>query len=119
MSKLPLVVVAGPTASGKTALAIALAKALDGEVVSADSMQIYKGIPVATACPSMDERDGVTHHLLEYVELSESYSVARYAKDARVAIADIHSRGKMSAMRTRMTSAPRYCVRACRQSRRQ
>ncbi len=95
MSKLPLIVVAGPTASGKTALAIALAKVLDGEVVSADSMQIYKGIPLATACPSMDERDGVVHHLLEYVELSESYSVARYAKDARAVIADIHSRGKM------------------------
>ncbi len=95
MSKLPLVVVAGPTASGKTSLAIALAKALDGEVVSADSMQIYKGIPIATACPSIEERDGVVHHLLEYVALSEAYSVARYAKDAREVIADIHRRGKM------------------------
>ncbi len=95
MSKLPLVVVAGPTASGKTSLAIALAKALDGEVVSADSMQIYKGIPVATACPSIEERDGVVHHLLEYVDLSEAYSVARYAKDARAVIGDIHNRGKM------------------------
>lgn len=95
MEKLPLIVVAGPTASGKTSLAIALAKALDGEVVSADSMQIYNGIPIATACPSMEERDGVVHHLLEYVDLSESYSVARYAKDARAVIADIHARGKM------------------------
>ncbi len=95
MQRLPLIVVAGPTASGKTSLAIALAKALDGEVVSADSMQIYKGIPIATACPSMEERDGVVHHLLEYVELDESYSVARYAKDAREAIADIHARGKL------------------------
>ncbi len=94
MQKLPLIVIAGPTASGKTSLAIALAKHIGGEVVSADSMQIYNGIPIATACPSMEERDGVPHHLLEYVDLSESYSVARYAKDARAVIADIHSRGK-------------------------
>ena len=95
MQRSRLIVVAGPTASGKTSLAIALAKVLDGEVVSADSMQIYKGIPVATACPSMDERDGVVHHLLEYVELDEPYSVARYAADARKAIADIQARGKL------------------------
>ncbi len=95
MQRVPLVVVAGPTASGKTALAIALAKVLDGEVVSADSMQIYQGIPVATACPSTEERDGVVHHLLEYVALDEPYSVARYAKDAREVIADIHARGKL------------------------
>jgi len=95
MCKPALLVVAGPTASGKTALAIALAKALNGEVVSADSMQIYKGIPVATACPSMEERDGIVHHLLAYVELHEPFSVARYAKDAREVIADIHARGKL------------------------
>ncbi len=95
MSKAPLIVIAGPTASGKTALAVALAKAIEGEVVSADSMQIYKGIPVATACPSMEEREGVLHHLLEYVPLSESYSVARYADDARAVIADVYARAKM------------------------
>lgn len=92
---LPLLVVAGPTASGKTSLAIALAKALDGEVVSADSMQVYRGIGIATACPTMEERDGVVHHLLDYVPLSDSYSVARYAEEARAVIADIHSRGKL------------------------
>ncbi len=95
MPKLPLVVVAGPTASGKTALAVELAKRLDGEVVSADSMQVYRGMPIATACPTEEEREGVPHHLQECVPLTESYSVARYAKQAREVIADIHARGKL------------------------
>ncbi len=93
--KKPLLVIAGPTASGKTALAIALCKALDGEVVSADSMQVYEGIPVATACPTMEERDGVVHHMLSCVPLSASYSVAQYARQAEAVIADIHARGKL------------------------
>ncbi len=94
-STLPLVVVAGPTASGKTSLAIALAKAFDGEVVSADSMQVYRGIRVASACPSAEERDGIVHHMLECVPLTASYSVAQYAAEARRIIADIHARGKL------------------------
>lgn len=95
MSKLPLLVIAGPTASGKTALAVALAKRLNGEVVSADSMQVYRGIPIATACPTAEEREGILHHMQECVSLSESYSVARYAKEARAVIAAIHARGKL------------------------
>ncbi|MBQ3069271.1 MAG: tRNA (adenosine(37)-N6)-dimethylallyltransferase MiaA [Clostridia bacterium] len=91
----PLAVVAGPTASGKTALAVALAKVLNGEVVSADSMQVYKDIPVATAAPSFDERDGIPHHLIGHVSLSESYSVARYAEEARRVIDEIAQRGRL------------------------
>ncbi|MBR5134407.1 MAG: tRNA (adenosine(37)-N6)-dimethylallyltransferase MiaA [Clostridia bacterium] len=93
--KKPLLVVAGPTASGKTSLAIELAKRLNGEVVSADSMQIYQGIQIASTCPTMEERDGIVHHLLEFVPLSTSYSVAQYAEDARAIIEDIHARGKI------------------------
>lgn len=92
---IPLAVVAGPTASGKTSLAIALAKRFDGEVISADSMQIYEGIRIASACPSMEEREGIPHHMLECVQLSQAYSVAQYAKDARRLIADVHARGKL------------------------
>ncbi len=91
----PLLVVAGPTASGKTSLAIALAKALDGEVISADSMQVYGDIPIATACPTVAERDGVPHHLLGHVSLDEAYNVARYAEEARTAVADVASRKKL------------------------
>ena len=91
---IPLIVVAGPTASGKTALAIALAKRCNGEVISADSLQIYREIPIATACPSMMERDGVVHHLLGCVPLAQAYSVAQYAKAAREVIAEVHARGK-------------------------
>lgn len=95
MSALPLIVVAGPTASGKTALAVALAKRFDGEVISADSMQVYQGIRIASACPSIEERDGIPHHLLDCVPLSHAYSVAQYAKEARAAIADVHARGRL------------------------
>ncbi|MGI5894440.1 MAG: tRNA (adenosine(37)-N6)-dimethylallyltransferase MiaA [Candidatus Merdivicinus sp.] len=91
----PVVAVMGPTASGKTALSIALAKNFDGEVVSADSMQIYKGMDIATAKPTPEEMDGIPHHLIGYVEPDEPYSLGRYVEDARRAIAEIHSRGKL------------------------
>ena len=76
----PLVAVVGPTASGKTALAVELAKALDGEVLSFDSMQLYKGMDVATAKPTADEMQGIPHHLIDVVDPSENYSVARFRK---------------------------------------
>ncbi len=95
MQKPSLLVIAGPTASGKTALAVELAKRFNGEVVSADSMQVYCGIPVATACPTAGERQGIPHHLQEYVPLTDSFSVARYAKEARDVVADVHSRGRL------------------------
>ena len=94
MDRIKLIVIAGPTASGKTALAVRLAQALHGEVVSADSMQIYKGMDIATAKPTAAEMDGIPHYLLDFLNPSESFSVARYAKLAREAIREIacHSR---------------------------
>lgn len=90
-----IVCVVGPTASGKTKLGIALCKALDGEVVSADSMQIYRGMDIGTAKPSMAEREGVRHHLFDLVPPDENYSVSRFVAAADAAIADIAARGKL------------------------
>lgn len=87
--------VVGPTASGKTAYAIKLAKELSGEVVSCDSMQIYRYMDIGTAKPDADEMDGIVHHMIDIVDPREDYSVARYVEEAREIIADIHSRGKM------------------------
>ncbi len=90
-----VIFVVGPTASGKTALSIDLAKRLDGEIISADSMQIYKGIHIASACPDLAERQGIPHHLLEFLELDSQFSVADYVKAARQKIDEILSRGKL------------------------
>ena len=87
--------ICGPTASGKTALSIALAKAFDGEVVSADSMQIYRRMDIGTAKPSLEERDGVPHHMLDVADPGEPYSVARYAQEAGACVEDILARGKL------------------------
>lgn len=94
----PYPIIAGPTASGKTALAIALAKALNGEVVSADSMQIYDTVSVGTARPTAQEMDGVPHHLMGFVPLEEKYSVARYQEDADCVFQDVIGRGKTPVM---------------------
>ncbi|MBR6789309.1 MAG: tRNA (adenosine(37)-N6)-dimethylallyltransferase MiaA [Oscillospiraceae bacterium] len=93
--KIPLIVVAGPTASGKTKLGVALAKHFDGEVISADSMQIYKTMDVATAKPMPDEMEGIPHHLIDFLPPEESFSLAQYVTLAEKAIADIRSRGKI------------------------
>ncbi len=93
-NKIPLIVIAGPTASGKTRLAVELAKIYDGEVVSADSMQIYKGMSIATAKPTEEEMQGITHHLIDFLEPEQPFSVADYVKLAGQAIDDIRSRGK-------------------------
>lgn len=90
----PYPIIAGPTASGKTALAISLAKAIDAEVVCADSMQIYDTVSVGTARPTTDEMDGIPHHLFGFVPLEEKYSVARYMADADAAFQDVLNRGK-------------------------
>ena len=94
-AKTRLVAVVGPTASGKTALSIALAKGLDGEIVSCDSMQIYRGMDIGTAKPTRDEQSAVPHHLIDFVDPFRSYSCAEYARDARVIIEDITARGKL------------------------
>lgn len=90
-----LLCILGPTASGKTALGVALAKLFNGEVVSADSMQIYRGMDVGTAKPTKEEMDGVVHHMLDICDVSESYSVARYVQEADACVVDIISRGKL------------------------
>ena len=90
-----LYVISGPTAGGKTAAAIEVCKALDGEVVSADSMQVYRGFRVLAAKPSEEEMQGVRHHLLDRVDPSEKYNASRFREDADKAIEDIQKRGRL------------------------
>ncbi len=89
-----LVLVCGPTASGKTRLGIELCRALDGEVVSADSMQIYRGMDIGTAKPTQAEQSGIRHHMLSVADPDENYSVARYVREATACVEDIFARGK-------------------------
>lgn len=93
--KIPVIAVVGPTASGKTALSIAIAKAYGGEIVSADSMQIYKGMDIATAKPDLTERDGIPHHLMDFLDPEEPFSVSDYVRLANQAIDGIHSRERI------------------------
>jgi tRNA dimethylallyltransferase len=93
--KIPLLVVCGPTASGKTALAVELAERLSGEVVSGDSMQIYRDMAIGTALPTEEEKRGVPHHLFSFLDPAERFSVAEYTALAGEAIAAIHSRGRL------------------------
>lgn len=95
MEKQFVVVICGPTASGKTALSVELAKELDAEIISADSMQIYKGMDIATAKPSISERDGIPHHLMDFLDPCEAFSVADYVRLAREKISDIAVRGRL------------------------
>ena len=90
-----LVVITGPTASGKTALGVALAQRLGGEVVSADSMQIYRGMDIGTAKPTPEETQGVPHHMIDIADPAENYSVSRYAAEAAACVDDILARGKL------------------------
>ena len=87
--------IAGPTASGKTALGVELALRFDGEVVNFDSVQIYRGIEIATAKPTTGERRGVPHHLIDYVDPNVNYTAADWARDATEKIHEIESRGKI------------------------
>ena len=95
MEKIPVIAVVGATASGKTAMAVNLAKLFNGEVISADSMQIYKGMNIATAKPDKIEQDGIPHHLIDFLEIDEKYSVARFVEDAKKCAEDIYSREKI------------------------
>lgn len=95
MEKIPVIAVVGATASGKTAMAVNLAKLFNGEVISADSMQIYKGMNIATAKPDKTEQDGIPHHLIDFLEIDEKYSVARFVEDAKKCAEDIYSREKI------------------------
>ena len=95
MDKIKIICVVGATASGKTALGVELAKRLGGEVISADSMQVYKGMPIATAAATAEECEGIPHHLLEFLEIGESFSVAEFVRLAKEKAFDINSKGKV------------------------
>ncbi len=95
MQKPSLLVIVGPTASGKTALAVECAKKFDGEIISADSMQIYKGMSIATAKPTEEEMQGIPHYLIDFVDVTSQYSVAQFVTDAEECCRDILSRGKL------------------------
>lgn len=94
MQKAKVIVIGGPTASGKTALSIELAKAINGEIVSADSMQIYKEMDIGTAKPDEDEKQNIMHYMLDIISPEIRYSVADYKKDAKKYIREIIEKGK-------------------------
>ncbi|MBQ5312362.1 MAG: tRNA (adenosine(37)-N6)-dimethylallyltransferase MiaA, partial [Oscillospiraceae bacterium] len=95
MEKIPVIVVCGPTCSGKTAVGVELCKRLGGEVISADSMQIYKGLRISTAKPTEAEMQGIPHHLMDFLPPDASFSVADFARLAGQTARDIRSRGKL------------------------
>ena len=95
MSESPLVVIVGPTASGKTALSLALAREFDGEIVSCDSVAVYKDFEIGTAKPSREERASVPHHMIDVSEPSTEFTAGDYSRTARLALKDITSRGKL------------------------
>lgn len=94
MKKTKIICIVGATASGKTSLSVELAKALDGEIISADSMQVYKNMGIATAVATKEEQQGIPHHLIEFLDPSESFSVADFVKLAGEKIEEITSKGK-------------------------
>lgn len=91
----PIYAIAGPTCSGKTALAVRLAKHIGGEIVNFDSVQIYKGIQIATAKPTEEEKQSIPHHLIDYVDPNVNYTAADWARDAAEKIAEIEGRGRI------------------------
>ena len=90
----PVIIICGPTATGKSDLALEVAGLIDGEIINADSMQLYKGMDIGTAKLSVDERNGIPHHLLDILTIEEDASVAQYQTLARAAIDDIRARNK-------------------------
>ncbi len=95
MKKIPVIAVVGPTASGKTALSISIAKRFSGQVVSADSMQIYEKMNIATAKPTEEEMEGIPHHLIGFQPISQKFSVAEYVRLAGSCIEKIHNEGNL------------------------
>lgn len=95
MKKYPVIAVVGATASGKTKLAVELAKRYSGEIISADSMQIYKEMNIGTAKPSEEEKEGIAHHLMDFIDPQEEYSVADFVSDAHRCAEDIIKRGNL------------------------
>jgi len=95
MKKNPLIVITGPTASGKTELAVQIAKRLNGEIISADSMQIYRYMNIGTAKPTIEERQGITHYMIDILDPDEEYNVAMYQKDANKCIHNVASKKRL------------------------
>lgn len=95
LSRAPLIAVVGGTATGKSDLAITLAERLDGEVVNADALQLYRGMDIGTAKVTEEERRGIPHHLLDVLDVTEEASVSAYQRDSRAAIAEIRARGRV------------------------
>lgn len=93
--KIKLMIIAGPTAVGKTSASVSIAKRLGGEIISADSMQVYRGMNIGTAKITEEEKDGITHHLIDICDPFEDFSVIRFKELARNAVYDIYSRGKV------------------------
>ncbi len=91
----PLLVIAGPTAVGKTDIAVSVAGEVGGEIVSADSMQIYKGMDIGTAKPTAEQQTQVRFHLIDVVEPDESYNVSMFQRDAQQAIKEVYQRGHL------------------------
>ena len=89
-----VICVVGPTATGKTKMGVALAKRFGGEVVSVDSMQIYRGMAIGTAAPTPEEMEGIPHHMVGVADPAESWSVARFVSEADVCVQDILRRGR-------------------------
>ena len=89
-----LVVISGATATGKSALSVELAQAIDAEIINADSMQVYRGMDIGTAKISAEERNGISHHMLDVLNVSQDSTVAWYQSEARRVIDEVHSRGK-------------------------
>lgn len=92
---LPLLVVAGPTASGKSAVAVTLAREFSGEIVACDSTQLYRGVNIGTAKPTVEERGGIAHHLIDVLEPTETATAGAYRDMALAALGDLRARGKM------------------------
>ncbi len=91
----PLIVLTGPTAAGKTELSVNLARAVDGEIISADSMQVYRHMDIGSAKITRQEMDGVPHHLIDVLEPTEEFNVVIFQKIARKAIKEIYGRGRI------------------------
>lgn len=94
MNKIPLIVIVGPTAVGKTALSIEIAKRIDGEIISGDAIQVYRGMDIGSAKITEEEKDGIPHHLIDILEPDEPYSAAQFKIHAEAIIEDIYARGK-------------------------
>jgi tRNA dimethylallyltransferase len=93
--KLPLLIIAGPTGSGKSALAIALARIFKGEIVNCDSLQLYRGFDIGAAKTPVAARHGIPHHLFDVLEPRNGYSAGEYARAARAVLAEISGRGRL------------------------